>query len=80
MMNALLKIRCRDLGVDHPGFVSGTSLDDLINCVKQRLREDAGMSLEKVSSQQVRDLVRSALLQTCRPSATRSVSLSQLVA
>lgn len=79
-MNTSLKIRCRDLGVDHPGFVSGTSLDDLIDCVTQTLREDAGMSLEQVSAPQVRELVRSALLQTCRPPATRSANLSQLVA
>lgn len=79
-MNASLKIRCRDLGVDHPGFISGNSLDDLIDCVKQQLADEVGMSLETVSSQQVRDIVRSALLQTCRPVSTRSISLAALAA
>ena len=34
-----IKIRCRDLGVDHDSFVSGTSLVDLVDCVRQEMRE-----------------------------------------
>lgn len=79
-MSVPLKIRCRDLGVDHPGFVTGTTLEDLINCVKQQLKQDAGMSFAEASTLEVSDLIRSALFQTCRPFATRSTNLSKLVA
>lgn len=79
-MTTSLQIRCRDLGVDHDGFVSGTSLEDFINCIKQQLVELAGMSEEEVSSPRIRDLVRSAVIQSCRPSATRSVKLAELIA
>jgi hypothetical protein len=79
-MNAPLKIRCKDLGVNHPGFVSGNSLNDLVDCIKQQLADELGMSPETVSSQQVGDIVRSALIQTCRPASTRSISLAALAA
>lgn len=79
-MTTSLQIRCRDLGVDHDGFVSGTSLEDFISCIKQQLVELAGMSEEEVSSPRIRDLVRSAVIQSCRPSATRSVKLAELIA
>jgi len=79
-MTTSLQIRCRDLGVDHDGSVSGTSLEDFVNCIKQQLMELTGMSEKEVSAPRVSDLVRSAVIQSCRPAATRSVKLAQLVA
>ena len=38
-MKKELNIRCRDLGVDHDGFVSGDSLESLVSCVEQQLSE-----------------------------------------
>ena len=75
-----LQIPCKSLGVDHDGFVSGASLEDLINCIEQQLSEQAGLAQELASDPMVRDIVRSALIQTCRPAATRSIDLSRLTA
>ncbi len=79
-MSTSLSIRWRDLGVDHDGFVSGTSLDDLIEAVVKQLAEQSMVPASEVSMAHKKDLVRSALVQTCRPTATRSVGLTNLVA
>ena len=79
-MSTSLSIRWGDLGVDHDGFTSGSSLDDLIECVLRQLAEQSMVSTSEFSTEHTRDLVRSVLVQTCRPAATRSVGLSSLVA
>ncbi len=79
-MSTSLSIRWGDLGVDHDGFVSGTSLDDLVETVVNQLAELSMVSASEVSTAHTRDLVRSALVQTSRPAATRSVCLASLVA
>ena len=75
-----LQIPCKSLGVDHDGFVSGASLEDLIDCVERQLKQQAGLAQEMAADPMLRDIVRSALVQSCRPAATRSVDLSRLVA
>ena len=79
-MSTSLSIRWGDLGVDHDGFVSGISLDDLIEAVVTQLAEQSMVPASEVSTAHTKDLVRSALVQTCRPAATRSVGLASLVA
>ena len=79
-MSTSLRIRWGDLGVDHDGFVSGTSLDDLIEAVVKQLAEQSMVPASEVSTAHKKDLVRSALVQTCLPAATRSVGLDSLVA
>ena len=79
-MSTSLSIRWGELGVDHDGFVSGSSLDDLVECAVRQLAEQSTVPASEVSAAQIRDLVRSALVQTSRPAATRSVGLASLVA
>ncbi len=79
-MGTELKIRCRDLGVDHDSFVSGTSLEDLIDCVEKAIADEGVAPKDASTAQVVRDTVRSALVQSSRPAARRSVSLSGLIA
>ena len=74
-----LQIPCKSLGVDHDGQVTGGSLQDLIDCIERQLKEQAGLAQELVSDPRARDIVRAALVQTCRPAATRSVNLSRLL-
>lgn len=76
-MQDCLKIRCRDLGVDHDGFVEGTSLNDFVECVERRLKDEMGLSDEEIVES--RDLIRSALIQSCRPRNRRSTSLGTLI-
>ena len=72
-----LQIRCLDLGVDHDGFVSGTSIDDFVACVEKQFAEitgdDTGLSESK------RDLVKSAIKQASRPAKFRSNTLAALI-
>ena len=79
-MSTSLSIHWGDLGVDHDGFVSGSSLDDLIDYVVRQLAKQSMVSVSEVSTAHTRDLVRSALVQTSRPAATRSVGLASLAA
>ncbi len=79
-MSTSLSIRWGDWGVDHDGFVSGTSLDDLIEAVVKQFVEQSMVPASEVSTAHTKDLVRSALVQTCRPTATRSVGLTNLLA
>lgn len=79
-MSNSLNIRCRDLGVDHDGYVTGNSMEDLIDCIIRKLAAQTGVPVAGLSNTQTRDIVRSALVQTCRPSATRSVDLISLIA
>ncbi len=75
-----IEIRCKDLGVDHDASISGTSLEDLIDCVERTLRE-AGVSATSTDlAQLIRDTARSAVLQASRPESKRSVKLSRLIA
>ena len=79
-MNATLEIRCRDLGVDHDGIVSGSSLKDLVNCAEQQLR-DEGIAPETTETvRMLRDTIRSAVLQTSRPTRFRSAGIARLIA
>ena len=79
-MTTSLSIRWEDLGLDHDGCVSGTSLDDLVETVVNQLAEQSMVSASEVSTAHTRDLVRSALVQTSRPAVTRSVGLASLIA
>jgi hypothetical protein len=76
-MQDCLKIRFRDLGVDHDGYVEGTSLNDFVECVERRLTAAMGLSDEEIAES--RDLIRSALIQSCHPKNKRSASLSMLI-
>ena len=75
-----IQIRCKDLGVDHDSFVSGSSLDDLIDCVERTLGEEGINANTPAAAQLIRDTARSALLQASRPESRRSVRLSSLIA
>lgn len=77
-MSAAMKISCSDIGVDHGGYVSGTSLDDFVKCVEKSLKADTGLSDEEIAAS--RDLIRSALLQSCGPKRFRSIRLLGLIA
>ncbi len=77
-MKKELNIRCRDLGVDHDGFVSGDSLESLVSCVEQQLNEQGVRPNTKESARRMKDVVRSALLQASRPARYRSANLSHL--
>lgn len=79
-MSNLLKIRCKDLGVDHDTFVSGTSLSDLIECVTKALENEGVIANSPSSAQLIHDTARSTLLQASRPASKRSVRLSELIA
>ncbi len=79
-MNRTIEIRCRDLGVDHDSFVSGSSLDELVECAQQMLREEGVTPFTPESVQLLRDTVRSALLQASRPARYRSSDISKVIA
>lgn len=79
-MTATLNIRCRDLGVEHDGFVTGRSLDDLIDCVIRTLAEETGASVADLSTTENRALIRSVLMQSARPKSWRSTTLASLIA
>ena len=78
-MKKKLNIRCRDLGVDHDGFVSGDSIKSLVNCVQREVRKMGVAPATGVSDAELQDAVRSALLQASRPAPYRSVDLSKLL-
>lgn len=79
-MTAELKIRCRDLGADHDGFVTGGSVSELIGCVYRTLAEVLGSSTEELTTPETTELIRSAILQSARPAPRRSVMLASLIA
>ena len=74
-MTAELNIRCRDLGVEHDGFVAGRSLNDLIDCVIRTMAEETGASVLELSTTENRELIRSVLVQSARPKSRRSTTL-----
>lgn len=79
-MAGTLNIRCKDLGVEHDGFVTGRSIDDLIDCVIRTIAEETGASIAELSVTDNRDLIRSVLLQSARPESKRSATLASLIA
>lgn len=78
-MTATLNIRCKDLGVDHDGIVTGGSVKDLIDCVVRTIAA-GGASAAELATPENRELIRSVLLQSARPKFKRSTTLASLIA
>ena len=72
-MAATIKISCRNLGLADDGYVIGTSLEDLIDGVQRKLTGSRNKILANGRSDDLRSLVRSAVIQSCRPARLRSV-------
>ena len=79
-MTATLSIPCKELGVDHEGSISGATLDELIAHVIETVSTEMSTPVDELSTPERRSLIRSAILQTARPSSRRSVGIAALIA
>ena len=79
-MTATLSIPCKELGVDHDGSISGRTLDELITHVIAKVSEQLCTPAEELSTPERRNIIRSAIIQTARPSSQRSVGIASLIA
>lgn len=76
-MNSTITIACKNLGMADEGYINGTSLEDLVDCVKRTMSKHSGTADASYSSDYFRTLVRSAIIQSCRPNQFRSVRVVQ---
>ena len=79
-MTATITISNRQIGVDHDGVISGSSIEEMVDSAETMLTQDGVMPCSAEGVRFLEAAIRSALRQASRPARFRSVSISNVLA